>query len=152
MIQSRDQQATSCGCRLFQLQLVSRTKGTETSTGSLTDDDCSNPHHFFFTFTVCPDYKWGRCPNYEHCQFRHPPRCWTWLEKGSCSYKKKCRYHHPPICYNSLWQGECYNKECKFFHLQKTKRVKIEEEQLKASLNAGNYQSQFPNLPLQNIN
>ena len=99
---------------------------------------------------VCPDYKWGRCPNYEHCQFRHPPRCWTWLEKGSCSYKKKCRYHHPPICYNSLWQRECYNKDCKFFHLQKTKRVKIEEEQLKASLNAGNYQSQFPSLPQQN--
>ena len=116
----------------------------EPNNGNNKKDDAAVP--------VCPDYKWGRCPNYEHCQFRHPPRCWTWLEKGSCSYKKKCRYHHPPICYNSLWQGECYNKECKFFHLQKTKRVKIEEEQLKASLNAGNYQSQFPNLPQQNVN
>ena len=21
---------------------------------------------------ICPDYKWGRCPNYEECDFRHP--------------------------------------------------------------------------------
>lgn len=95
---------------------------------------------------VCPEYKWGRCPNYEECQFRHPPRCWKWLEKGQCSYNKKCRYHHPPLCYNSLWDRQCYNQDCKFFHLQKTKRFKMEEEQLKTSLNAGNYESQFPSL------
>ena len=95
---------------------------------------------------VCPDYKWGRCPNYEQCQYRHPPRCWSWLEKGKCTYNKKCRYHHPPLCFTSLWEKQCFNQECKFFHLQKTKRYKMEEEQLKTSLNAGNYHSQFPTI------
>ena len=98
------------------------------------------------TVPVCPEYKWGRCPKYEECQFRHPPRCWTWLEKGKCSYKKKCRYHHPPLCYTSLWERQCYKQDCKFFHLQKTKRFKMEEEQLKTSLNVGNFNSQFPSL------
>lgn len=110
----------------------------EEQTESNTDDRSKVP--------VCPNYKWGKCPNYESCQYRHPPRCWRWLEKGKCSYNNKCKYHHPPLCYNSLWSGECYNLDCKFFHLLKTHRIKQEEEQLKNSLNAGNFQSQFPQI------
>ena len=96
---------------------------------------------------VCPEYKWGRCPKYEQCLYRHPPRCWAWLEKGKCQYDRKCRFHHPPLCYNSLWEKQCFNQNCKYFHLQKTKRYKMEEEQLKTSLNVGNFRSQYPGSP-----
>ena len=129
----------------------------QTNSGNDSNGDLENPSGRKTTQTpeppqqnasvpVCPDYKWGRCPKYEECQFRHPPRCWSWLEKGQCSYNRNCRFHHPPLCYTSLWERQCYNQDCKYFHLQKTKRFKMEEEQLKTSLNAGNYQSQFPSL------
>lgn len=98
---------------------------------------------------VCPAYKWQRCPNYETCQYRHPPRCWNWLTDGKCSFKKKCRFHHPPLCYNSLWEKRCLKPECKFFHLAKTQR-KIEDELLKNSLTPsayGAHSTQFPELP-----
>jgi len=39
------------------------------------------------TVKICPAYKWGRCPDYENCQYRHPPRCWKWLTHGKCSLK-----------------------------------------------------------------
>ena len=91
---------------------------------------------------VCPAYKWARCPQYESCEYRHPPRCWTWLSTGKCSYKKKCRYHHPPLCYNSLWEQKCFDEKCKYFHITSTQRYKIEDEQLKTSLHYNNYHHQ----------
>ena len=93
---------------------------------------------------ICPAYKWGRCPDYENCEFRHPPRCWNWLNTGKCSYKKKCKYHHPPLCRNSLREYQCFNSECKYFHIAKTQRYKIEDEQLKNSLQPSNYHAQTP--------
>jgi hypothetical protein len=95
---------------------------------------------------VCPSYKWGKCPDFENCEYRHPPRCWSWLESGKCP-RRQCRFHHPPLCYQSLWQRQCLNLNCKFFHLTRTLRFKMEDEQLKNSLNAGNYHNQFPSLP-----
>ena len=92
---------------------------------------------------TCPAYKWGRCPEYGTCKFRHPPRCWNWLEKGSCSYNKKCKYHHPPLCYQSLWHGSCYDQQCKFFHLSRTSRYR-DDEQLKNALQPAAYQAQSP--------
>lgn len=97
--------------------------------------------------SICPAYKWGRCTNYENCQYRHPPRCWSWLSNGKCSFRKKCRYHHPPLCHHSLWEKQCFNAECKYFHLTKTVRYKIEDEQLKNSLKPSNYHAQYPQLP-----
>lgn len=94
------------------------------------------------TVKICPAYKWGRCPDYENCQYRHPPRCWKWLTHGKCSLKNKCRFHHPPLCYNSIWERQCLNLECKYFHLYKTQR-KMEDEQLKNALTPANYQSQL---------
>ena len=91
---------------------------------------------------VCPRYTWGRCPVYETCEFRHPPRCWSWLEKGRCSYKAKCRYHHPPLCRDSLNSKQCFNTECRYFHLKRTLRHKMEDEHLKDSLHAANYYHQ----------
>ena len=91
---------------------------------------------------VCPAYKWGRCPDYEVCEFRHPPRCWNWLNEGKCSYKKKCKYHHPPLCRDSLRQKQCFNPECKYFHLSKTQRYKREDEQLKTALTPSAYAQQ----------
>ena len=98
---------------------------------------------------ICPAYKWGKCPDYETCEYRHPPRCWNWLESGRCSRNNKCRFHHPPICYQSMWHHQCLNLNCKYFHLTKTLRYKMEDEQLKSSLHAANYQSQYPLLPQQ---
>ena len=100
------------------------------------------------TVPICPVYKWGRCPDYENCQYRHPPRCWSWLTHGKCSYRNKCRFHHPPLCNNSLWSKECFNPECKFFHLSRTLRYKMEDEQLMNSLTLQNYQNQ-PQQPTQ---
>ena len=104
-----------------------------------TDDDPTK-------ISVCPAYKWGRCPEYDTCQYRHPPRCWNWLTNGKCSFRKKCRYHHPPLCRNSLWEKKCFTPECKFFHTSKTMRYRMEDEQLKNSLHPANYDSQFPQL------
>jgi hypothetical protein len=101
---------------------------------------------------VCPEYKWGRCPNYEDCEYRHPPRCWSWLSKGKCSYKNKCRYHHPPLCYNSLWEKKCFDEKCKYFHLTQTQRFKIEDEQLKGSLHYANYHAQHNQQPFNGQN
>ena len=94
--------------------------------------------------SICPMYKWGRCPDYKNCNYRHPPRCWNWLSHGKCSFKNKCKYHHPPLCYNSIWEKQCLNLECKFFHITKTLRYKMEDEQLKTSLQAPNYHTQNP--------
>ena len=99
---------------------------------------------------ICPVYKWGKCPKYEECKFRHPPRCRSWLEKGKCSYNRKCKYHHPPLCHNSVRERQCFNQECKFFHLKQTRRFKMEEEQPKSSLNLGNFETQFPRLSQKN--
>ena len=91
---------------------------------------------------VCPQYKWGRCPEFETCEFRHPPRCWSWLELGKCSYKGKCRYHHPPLCNNSINNRQCFDATCKYFHLKRTLRYRMEDEHLKDSLHAANYHAQ----------
>lgn len=91
---------------------------------------------------ICPRYKWGRCPEYDTCEFRHPPRCWNWLEKGKCSYKAKCKYHHPPLCHDSLNNKQCFNGECKYFHLKRTLRYRIDDEHLRDSLHSSNYHNQ----------
>ena len=90
---------------------------------------------------ICPTYKWGRCPNYEKCQYRHPPRCWNWLSDGKCKHKK-CKYHHPQLCRRSLSERKCFNETCKYFHVSKTVRRNIEEEQLRNSLNQKTYEGQ----------
>ena len=90
---------------------------------------------------VCPTYKWGRCPNYENCEYRHPPRCWNWLSAGKCRFKK-CKYHHPPLCRNSVREHKCLNENCKFFHLTKTLRHNADDEQLKSALHQNNYDMQ----------
>ena len=101
-------------------------------------DDSSN-----IKVQVCPRYRWGRCPEFETCEFRHPPRCWSWLETGRCSYKAKCRYHHPPLCDDSLNNRQCFNAECRYFHLKRTLRHRMEDEHLKDSLHAANYHTQM---------
>ena len=90
---------------------------------------------------ICPVYKWGKCPTYEECKFKHPPRCRSWLEKGKCSYNRKCRYHHPPLCHNSVRERQCFNQECKFFHLKQTRRFNMEDEQLKSLQNEDHQQA-----------
>ena len=101
---------------------------------------------------ICPRYKWGRCPEYDTCEFRHPPRCWKWLEHGKCSYKSKCKFHHPPLCHDSLNNKQCFNGECRFFHLKRTLRYKMDDEHLKDSLQSSNYHAQIhqPHLSYQN--
>ena len=64
------------------------------------------------------------------------------MEKGKCSYKSKCKYHHPPLCHDSINNKQCFNAECRFFHLKRTLRYRIEDEHLKESLHASNYQTQ----------
>ena len=95
---------------------------------------------------VCHAYKWGRCPNYEQCEYRHPPRCWNWLNDGKCSYKKKCKYHHPPLCRDSLREKQCFNAECRYFHLSKTQRYKRDDELLKSALTQASYAQQPPHV------
>ena len=68
---------------------------------------------------VCSTYKWGRCPNYEQCKFRHPPRCWNWLSAGKCRFNKKCKYHHPPLCKTSVQELKCFNENCMYFPCRK---------------------------------
>ena len=84
---------------------------------------------------ICKVYKWGRCPNYDKCEFRHPPRCWDWLSRGKCRFKNDCRYHHPPLCSNSVKELKCFNESCVYFHISKTLRRNAEEETLKTALN-----------------
>ena len=91
---------------------------------------------------ICPVYEWGRCQDFENCQYRHPPRCWKWLENARCSYKDKCKYHHPQICKSSLARRQCFNDRCKYFHLTRTIRQKMENEQLMSSLQPLNYHAQ----------
>ena len=113
--------------------------------GDQLDDEQIDEGEDGITIETCPSYKWGRCPNYEECSYRHPPRCWNWLRDGKCSYRKKCKYHHPPLCKYSKLERKCFNTECKYFHLTKTLRYNQEDEQLKGSLHAANYQSQHQN-------
>ena len=87
---------------------------------------------------ICKVYKWGRCPNYEKCEFRHPPRCWNWLSSGKCRFKNDCRYHHPPLCANSVKELKCFNESCAYFHISKTHRRNAEEETLKTALHRKN--------------
>ena len=77
---------------------------------------------------LCPEYKWGKCHQFNTCPYDHPPRCWSWLQHGKCPYKKKCRYNHPPLCRYSRRERQCYNIDCKFFHLYGTKRNKDEQQ------------------------
>ena len=92
--------------------------------------------------SICPVYKWGRCPNYEKCKFRHPPRCWNWLSSGKCRFNNKCKYHHPPLCKTSVREHKCFNENCVYFHLSKTLRHNAEEEQLRTSLHKKAYSNQ----------
>ena len=82
---------------------------------------------------ICPQYKWNKCPNYNQCQYKHPPRCRDLLRDGKCPYKKKCKYHHPPLCKYSIKDRKCINQECKYFHLAKTQRREVEEEKKHSS-------------------
>ena len=91
---------------------------------------------------VCKVYKWGRCPNYDKCEFRHPPRCWDWLSRGKCRFKNDCRYHHPPLCSNSVKELKCFNESCAYFHISKTLRRNAEEETLKSALHRKNNSDQ----------
>ena len=77
---------------------------------------------------ICPEYKWKKCPNYNQCKFKHPPRCKDLLRDGKCRYKKKCKFHHPPLCRYSLKERKCLNQECKFFHIAKTLRHNPDEQ------------------------
>ena len=77
---------------------------------------------------LCPEYKWGKCHQFNTCPYDHPPRCWSWLQHGKCPYKRKCRYNHPPLCRYSRRERQCYNVECKFFHLYGTKRNQDEQQ------------------------
>lgn len=128
------------------------------STPSLPNGNSTTSRESENTVSICPVYKWGRCPDYANCQYRHPPRCWNWLTHGKCAFRNKCRFHHPPLCYNSVWEKQCFNPDCKFFHLTRTLRNKQEDEQLMNSLSrsnyqnqsqpvAANYQAEYPQLP-----
>ena len=78
--------------------------------------------------TVCPDYKWKKCPNYDTCPYKHPPRCRKYLRSGKCPNKQNCNFNHPPLCKYSLQNRKCYNQECRFFHIVGTLRFKPAEE------------------------
>ena len=91
---------------------------------------------------LCPNYKWGRCQNYENCKFRHPPRCWNWLSSGKCRFNNECKYHHPPLCKNSVKELKCFNKSCVYFHISKTLRRNADEENLRTALHQQRYSAQ----------
>ena len=93
---------------------------------------------------ICPEYKWKKCPNYDQCKFKHPPRCKDLLRDGKCRFKKKCKFHHPPICRYSLKERKCLNQECKFFHLAKTLRHNIDEQRNVTNENPSRSQIQQP--------
>ena len=90
---------------------------------------------------ICPQYKYGRCPNYETCQltYYHPRRCRNMLSLGKCRFGDKCRFYHPKICFNSMKDRKCTNLECRFFHLKYTRRY---EEALSNQLHSEHHGQQ----------
>lgn len=73
---------------------------------------------------ICPQYKNGRCQNYETCKltYNHPRRCRNMLSQGKCRFGNSCRYYHPKLCYKSMSDRKCLDSECRFFHIKKTQR------------------------------
>ena len=43
--------------------------------------------------------------------------------KGQCKQKDSCQYMHPVKCKTQREKGHCKDKECKLFHVKKTKQT-----------------------------
>ena len=73
---------------------------------------------------ICPQYKFGRCTDYEYCKekYDHPRRCRDMVTFGECKYGDNCKYYHPKICHKSMENLHCTDLSCPFFHLKWTKR------------------------------
>ena len=88
------------------------------------EENCAKP--------ICPQYKYGRCLDYETCKehYDHPRRCRNWMMFGKCRFNTSCKYHHPKLCFSSLAERKCMNLECKYFHLRYTQRYERISEQV----------------------
>ena len=107
---------------------------------------------------ICPEYANNRCPhgmngnkvvNDATCPHSHPRRCRRFCKFGTkgrigCQKGDRCSYYHPKLCRNSVSSLSCYNDNCKFVHLQSTKRKKASHE---ASASRNRSQSRDSNRP-----
>ena len=73
---------------------------------------------------ICPQYKFGRCKNYDICKetYDHPRRCRDMLTFGECEFGDNCRFYHPKICKFSMDKLLCTDLSCPYFHLRWTRR------------------------------
>ena len=85
---------------------------------------------------ICPLYKKMQCPhgltgkrliNEAPCNKAHPPRCLKYCRfandnKLGCTKGKECRYYHPTLCRHSVKRRVCLVVDCKFTHLNGTKK------------------------------
>ena len=79
---------------------------------------------------ICRFYKLRTCkhgPTGKGCPFSHPKKCSNFLKHGDkaggCKKGRSCDLYHPPLCWSSAKFGACDRKDCKFQHLQGTKRT-----------------------------
>ena len=79
---------------------------------------------------ICRFYKFRTCkhgPTGSGCPFSHPKKCSNFLKHGDkaggCKKGRSCDLYHPPLCWSSAKLGTCDRKDCKYQHLQGTKRT-----------------------------
>ena len=76
---------------------------------------------------VCRFFSRGSCRRGKECEFAHPEKCGIFVKFGLRKFNRKgceggCEQFHPKACYASMKTGECFNKDCRFFHLNGTRR------------------------------
>jgi hypothetical protein len=100
---------------------------------------------------MCRLYLENRCRYGEvgqGCRFRHPKKCAKFVRYGlkkynyqGCEKSTGCKWAHPKACFSSLRKGECLRANCKFFHIQGTKRAR-EQTSHTSSMSGNRIQTQ----------
>ena len=76
---------------------------------------------------LCKFYKNGRCKFGTECKFDHPKMCYKFKQFGDKKFNDKgctsdCSYFHPNVCRDSQKSRTCSRDNCRFFHLNGTKK------------------------------
>ena len=88
----------------------------ESNTEMYNSEASNVPASYYQTKPTCPNYKFGRCEEYEVCKqtYNHPRRCRDMLTFGECRNGENCTYYHPKICKNSMESLKCTNLKCPY--------------------------------------
>ena len=119
--------------------------------GSQSDKKVETPKVKFNKENVCYFYATNRCKFGKDCRKEHPKICNKFKKYGLKKFNKnngcteECEFYHPMACFESMKSKTCKRSECKFYHINGTKK----EETLTGNMNG---QATTHNNGTQNVN